>query len=251
MRIPSWYKVLEDAREASLEVAAACAESYATLYREGGCRSRRYDSDGADDEDKELRQKAGGQRARASSHCRDRDDFLYDVTRLHINYLNQVAMLGSSYAAVVARGLEALYSRGDACRSEYDDRSGGDCKPERRHELELYGTLGEHATGRVCVRNERRESAELDIEELDDGELSLKFREVGARSNVVNAMVTVLTDAGSNFTSCELGQGERVWLVIRVALARFEPGRRYRAELPIRVGGRSKPLCLIVRAMHV
>jgi hypothetical protein len=240
MRIPSLYRVLEDGREASLEFAAACVENYAALHPRGERRPRDCDSadedGGAEDEEPQLR---GAQdRARASSHCRDRGDFLYDWMRLHINYMNQMAMLGSSYSAVVARGLEALYHRGS------------DCEPARRYELELNGVLGEHAVARFCVRNSLRESAELDVDGLEYGSLQLKFHQIGARSRVVKATVAVLKDAGAAFEPCELGRGERAWLVVRVALAGFEPRHRYRAELPIRVGERSKPLCLVVRVVQ-
>jgi hypothetical protein len=243
MRSPSWYKVLENAREASLEVAAACAETYATLHPDGDCRPRGHDSGCDDDEDEPPRRRVANGRSRASSHCRDRGDFLSDLARLHINYLNQVAMLGSSYSGVVARGLEALYNRNVDCRPTRD------CKPAR-HELELFGELEGYATGRISVRNERCEPANLDIDGLVDGELQLDFRQVGASSNVVRATVEVLTDIESAFVPCELDRGEKVWLLVRVDLEGFQQDRRYRASLPIRIGECSKSLRLIVRAVR-
>jgi hypothetical protein len=41
----------------------------------------------------------------------ERGDFLYDFTRLNLQYLNQLASLGSSYSAVGARLLEGIHER--------------------------------------------------------------------------------------------------------------------------------------------
>jgi hypothetical protein len=37
-------------------------------------------------------------------------DFLYDFTRLNVQYFNQLARLGSSYSAIGSRVLEKLYA---------------------------------------------------------------------------------------------------------------------------------------------
>lgn len=47
----------------------------------------------------------------SSSKSAPKGDFLLDFTRLHIEYLNQLAKLGSNYSLVAASTLERLYER--------------------------------------------------------------------------------------------------------------------------------------------
>ena len=65
----------------------------------------------------EKQVKAGSKRTKQAGSDTDaaegpeQGDFLYDFVRMNIDYLNQMARLGSSYSVVAGRVLEKLYDR--------------------------------------------------------------------------------------------------------------------------------------------
>jgi hypothetical protein len=89
-------------RNTSLEVVAAYADSY---------------------------QRLGSQEDRCAHPCppaAPRGDFLYDLVRMQLSHLNELARLGAAYSFIPARILERLYAAGagapryDACPPRYD-----------------------------------------------------------------------------------------------------------------------------------
>jgi hypothetical protein len=65
----------------------------------------------------EKQVKAGSKRTKRTdseteaAQGEEQGDFLYDFVRMNIDYLNQMARLGSSYSVVAGRALEKLYDR--------------------------------------------------------------------------------------------------------------------------------------------
>jgi hypothetical protein len=71
----------------------------------------------------EKQVKAGSKRpkkADSETEGAEHGDFLYDFVRMNVDYLNQMARLGSSYSVVAGRVLEKLYDR-FAPREDLDD----------------------------------------------------------------------------------------------------------------------------------
>jgi hypothetical protein len=108
----------EDARESLLNVVAdAVSELHRSKIRLG---------DDVEEHDE------------SASRERDNGDFLYDFTRLNLQYLNQLANLGSNYSALGARALEKIH---DYFRDgpEHDEQA----------ELTVAGNEPTHVTLRV------------------------------------------------------------------------------------------------------
>ncbi len=242
MSRPSWYKVLENAREASLELAAAVAEGYAQVRREGDCRR---DCDDDDDDDVKA-QTSSARRRHRSEGCRDRGDFLSDWMRLNLQYMSEVAMLGSSYASVAARGLSALYAKG----SRYSGYDACGAEAHQRCEVELCGAVDDPVAAEFSLRNARCDGAEFEIRDLVDGKIELEFREIGAGSEHKPVTVYVSEIDGKRYVARPLDTDEKLRLVIRLRLVGFEPGKRYRAHLRGRLAGHSKAIHLIVHTLQ-
>jgi hypothetical protein len=80
-------------------------------------------------------------------------DFLLDFTRMHLEYLNQMAKLGSNYSIVAARALERLYDR-------YVPADG----PEEPGVQLLEGATNDLVTVRITVDNELDHSAKFVVD---------------------------------------------------------------------------------------
>jgi hypothetical protein len=69
-------------------------------------------------------------------------DFLYDFTRLNLQYLNHMARLGSNYSIVAGRVLEKLY-----------DQFVPKAEPEERPLRVVSGVAGERKRVRITITN--------------------------------------------------------------------------------------------------
>jgi hypothetical protein len=222
MNLPSWHKCMEDAREASLEFTAAWMEAYSDL-RSSRCGCGRMDC-------RRCRERP----VRRDAHCRSSGDFVYDFLRLNINHVSQLALLGSSYAGLITRAL----GRYSACERGVEG-GGASC------EVQLLGFTRGDAVGRFSVRNKLCESAELVIDGLTNGSKELRLTAVGNPNVSFPAKLEVRDLSGVLFSSTRLATGDSLTLLVKLLLDKVEPGR-YCAEFVPRLGGRSKPVYLMV-----
>ena len=79
-------------------------------------------------------------------------DFLYDFARMHVQYINQLARLGSNYSIVAARALERFY---DYCVPQEEE---GPPLP-----IELEAKANERVVVRIPVENTFDEDADFEL----------------------------------------------------------------------------------------
>jgi hypothetical protein len=137
--MPSYGKLLEDTRDGILEAVADAIENH-----------QRY---------KSSIEKATpvGLPVRGAPQ----GDFLYDFLRLNVQYMNQIARLGSSYSIIASRALEKMYERfmprdngRDAPKPEKADPAlTGDDPIVNAPPVVLHGRLGERITATFEVKN--------------------------------------------------------------------------------------------------
>lgn len=97
---PSYAELFGRSRE---ELLDALADGIERLHREKTKLEKKVRADS-------KRAKKTDAETKAAERV-EQGDFLYDFVRMNVDYLNQMARLGSSYSVVAGRVLEKLYDR--------------------------------------------------------------------------------------------------------------------------------------------
>jgi hypothetical protein len=138
--MPSYGKLLEDTRDGMLDAIADAIENHKR--------------------NKSSVEKASPRGLPVQSP--QEGDFLYDFLRLNVQYVNQLARLGSSYSIIASRALERMYDRfvaKDEARDVPKPKKGdpnrkllGD-SPYDPAPLRIHGRLGEQISAAFEVKN--------------------------------------------------------------------------------------------------
>lgn len=186
----------EEARESLLNVVA---DAVSELHR-----SKRKLDEGDDDDGSTYEESSG--------------DFLYDFTRLNLQYLNQLAGLGSSYSALGARVLDKLHGY-------FSER------PEHEEAAELTVTDREQTRVTLRLQNPFDKRASVEIAEPIP-------KRSGAASSEKLPRLSVPEDQGERF----VGGGKTLQFEVAAAAAESRVGKTYRFELPVRFRAGSRTI---------
>lgn len=225
MRRRSWFDLMNDYREATLEFAASWAEGYATFVNGCGCGRSGCSRCGAG---KGRRYRGGG-------------DFLADLVRVNVDYLAQLAKLNSTYTVVAARFLDRLYS--NAVRDDYYD----DCDSDVR----LAERAGEEAKGTLLVCNESGREVDVQIKGVDPqtGHLTRKLCDVDDAGSKRDVSFHVSREAGKPLADFELEPGAEEKLLVKLRIPNdLKPGEYY-ARVKVKLDGRSQHFRVLVEVL--
>lgn len=180
----SYAKLFDESREALLELVASGVEAY---YRQRTALEKTLPEVPEEDEPGE-------------------GDFLHDFINLNVQYLNQLARLGSSYSIVGARALERLYEWAQP--------------PERDNRLQ--GKAGEHVRYPFTVENPTRYDVNVScrLGAFSDGIASIRVE------HALHAL-----DGGTSAKALTIPPGEaRDFELVLTVSPRLRPGVDYRAS---------------------
>jgi hypothetical protein len=219
----SWYRVMNDWRETTLDFAASAAEGYASWANPCGCGQQGC--------------------ARCSyalgPHSRGSGDFLADWIRLNVEYMSQVARLGSAYTFWATRVLDRIYS--DFGR--YDDRG-----PLAVAELAFEGRMGSGASREATVRNNLGRKASFTVKDNKGGYLELEFTDVLEPSRKLIGAVELLRDGKMLADGIELEPGGTAAIVVSV-MKGLDAGRSYRGCVKTDLGGQAGEIRLFIKVL--
>ncbi|MDQ2642688.1 MAG: hypothetical protein M3020_02650 [Myxococcota bacterium] len=130
----------------------------------------------------------GNTRRRSSPPERGEEaDFLQDLIQLNVQYLNQVARLGSNYSIVACRALERVYDYFGPSEEELESE-----QPEsKRDEPTLVGLEDEVRVLRVTLKNPRPRKVEFQLS------IAVSSEENGDEQGVLPALGFVQNDSES------------------------------------------------------
>jgi hypothetical protein len=221
-----WSEQLDEVREAFLDFAASSAESYAK-WTHAGCG--------------DCRRPGCGDCFPATS-CRSEGDFLSDVVRLNLNYVSQLARMGSAYSFLATRVLDRFYDR-YAPRAAYEPGASS-CEPTAPCEVRLVGRA--HLSTCLTVTNSLSTSGKFSIEGLKQGELKVKLTQIGAPTHTTEATLQFHLDGKPAPEVVPIDACNRARFVVELNARGLPAEKQYRGTIRATLGNRPSVIQLFV-----
>lgn len=216
----NWYEHFDEVREATLDLAASLAESYAKRQHGpcGGCR------------------RAGCTACFPAQSCRDQGDFLGDLVKLNLSYVSQLARMGSTYSYLATRALDRFYSYYAPPEA---------CEPlSATCEVKLVGSG--KLSARLTVTNSLSTSGKFAIEGIEAGKVSVKLSRIGEPSDTVDAVLELQLDGKPAPDVVEIPDCDKARFIVSLDTAGLGPDKQYRGSLRASLAGTTSVVQIFV-----